>query len=75
MLKTKTLKFINSFEDYDEPIVTEIVIGAEQDPREIMAWYGAYYSGDPYEVFINGRPVSTDLNGEPEVMTLDGDTL
>ena len=31
----------------------------------IMAWYGAYYAGDPYTVSYDGRNVPIDLNGEP----------
>ncbi len=30
----------------------------------IMAWYGAYYSGDRYSVHYNGREVAKDRNGE-----------
>jgi hypothetical protein len=31
----------------------------------IMAWYGAYWAGDPYTVTYDGRNVPFDLNGEP----------
>lgn len=37
----------------------------------IMAWYGAYYAGDDYEVFINGREVGKDRNGEFEPPTIE----
>jgi hypothetical protein len=37
----------------------------------IMAWYGAYYAGDDYDVFINGRAVIKDRNGEFEPVTID----
>jgi hypothetical protein len=31
----------------------------------IMAWYGAYHSGDRYTVTWNARNVAMDNNGEP----------
>lgn len=30
----------------------------------IMAWYGAYYAGDRYNVFVDGKRVEKDRNGE-----------
>lgn len=31
----------------------------------IMAWYGAYFAGDRYAVFVDGEKVEKDQNGEP----------
>lgn len=30
----------------------------------IMAWYGAYYAGDRYSVYVGGEKVRKDRNGE-----------
>ena len=30
----------------------------------IMAWYGAYFAGDDYEVHLDGLRVKIDRNGE-----------
>lgn len=30
----------------------------------IMAWYGAYYAGDRYRVFLDGQRLQIDQNGE-----------
>lgn len=30
----------------------------------IMAWYGAYYSGDRYSVHLDGNRLQKDQNGE-----------
>lgn len=30
----------------------------------IMAWYGAYYSGDRYSVLLDGKRLQKDQNGE-----------
>lgn len=30
----------------------------------IMAWYGAYYAGDRYNVFVDGKRINKDRNGE-----------
>lgn len=29
----------------------------------IMQWYGAFYSGDDYKVFVDGKEVTKDING------------
>lgn len=33
--------------------------------KHVMAWYGAYFSGDRYTVTMNGHNLPMDLNGEP----------
>lgn len=30
----------------------------------IMAWYGAFYAGDRYSVFVDGEKVDKDHNGQ-----------
>lgn len=72
-MKIKVLRFVNYYHEYDEPIEHEIMLHAEQGHDDIMAWYGAYYAGDPYDVFINGRKISKDINGEPEAKIIDGE--
>lgn len=32
--------------------------------KDVMAWYGAYFAGDRYAVYIDGVKVKKDLNGE-----------
>jgi len=38
----------------------------------IMAWYGAYFAGDRYNVFVDGRRVEKDQNGERVTPEIDG---
>ena len=38
----------------------------------VMAWYGAYWAGDEYEVTVDGRPVATNKNGERDHEEIDG---
>ncbi len=33
--------------------------------RHVMAWYGAYFSGDRYTVALDGKNIPIDGNGEP----------
>jgi hypothetical protein len=37
----------------------------------IMNWYGAYFAGDDYDVFINGTKQDLGINGELEPLTID----
>jgi hypothetical protein len=46
------------------PLNIVIETDAESAPH-IMAWYGAWASGDKYTVTFNGRNVPIDQNGEP----------
>lgn len=41
----------------------------------IMAWYGAYYSGDRYNVFVDGKRVEKDRNGELVTPIIEGTAL
>ena len=36
-----------------------------QSVQNILAWYGAYFSGDRYTVALDGRNIPMDQNGEP----------
>ena len=47
------------------PKTTVLDVSAEAVP-DIMAWYGAYCSGDRYTVTVDGRNVPMDQNGEPD---------
>ncbi len=40
----------------------------------VMDWYGAFYAGDDYSVFINGVKQVRGINGELEGVTIDGTT-
>lgn len=55
------LKFKN---DQSLPKVQEVRCDAASVPL-VMAWYGAYFSGDDYEVHLDGLRVKIDRNGEP----------
>lgn len=54
------LKFINS--DARPKAVTIHCDLASMVP--IMAWYGAYYAGDRYAVYMDGEELTKDQNGE-----------
>ena len=45
------------------PKVTTIFCDRASVPG-VMAWYGAYYSGDRYSVTFDGNTVNKDQNGE-----------
>ncbi len=38
----------------------------------VRAWYGAYYAGDRYNVFVNGKRVEKDQNGERVSPMIEG---
>ena len=46
------------------PKTTVLDVSAASVP-DIMAWYGAYCSGDRYTVTVDGRNAPMDQNGEP----------
>jgi len=46
------------------PLNVVVETTAESAPL-IMAWYGAYFAGDTYDVTFDGRNVRMDHNGEP----------
>lgn len=54
------LRFVNSDA---RPKETILLVGYAS-VRPIMAWYGAYHSGDRYQVLLDGRPLEKDQNGE-----------
>lgn len=45
------------------PKVTQLFV-SRASIRPIMAWYGAYYSGDRYFVTADGVRLNKDKNGE-----------
>jgi hypothetical protein len=58
-----TLKFVNQDATPKEQII-ELASAASVDP--VIQWYGGYFAGDDYEVFLNDRRIATDQNGERE---------
>jgi hypothetical protein len=54
------LKFVNS----DATPKTVVLSIARKSIPPVMAWYGAYFSGDRYAVFVDGAKVAKDQNGE-----------
>jgi hypothetical protein len=60
MTQTRELLFVNRDATPKNTLLQ--VDTASIEP--IMAWYGAYYSGDRYKVFVDGARVQKDQNGE-----------
>lgn len=56
-----TIKFVNSDA---RPKVVSGHCSRDFVP-EIMAWYGSYYSGDRYTVYVDDVKIEKDQNGEP----------
>jgi len=49
------VKFINHYEDFDEPLVIRFVADSPEDVKAVVSALAAFYSGDPYECYINGE--------------------
>lgn len=62
-----TLKFVNRDAS---PEVQEMRVERDAVQR-IMDWYGAFYAGDDYDVYVNGRRQNLGINGELEPVTID----
>lgn len=56
----RELKFVNRDARPKECVVH--VSAASIGP--VMAWYGSYFAGDQYTVFVDGAKVRKDHNGE-----------
>lgn len=68
-----TLRFENRTAARDGEVSEIIDLRVDRTAiNPIMAWYGAYYAGDDYDVFINGRQQPKDQNGEFEPVTING---
>lgn len=59
---TTYLKFVNKDAT---PKECEIALHSADGAAEIMSWYGAYFAGDRYQVFVDGEKIKIDQNGEP----------
>ncbi len=59
-MKLRELQFVNS----DATPKTETLHVSSASIERIMAWYGSYYAGDQYAVFVDGLHVEKDQNGE-----------
>ncbi len=67
-----TLRFVNRTAVDEEWWPENIKLRVEREAvPHMMAWYGAYYAGDDYDVFINGREVGKGINGEFEPVMID----
>jgi hypothetical protein len=56
----RNLKFVN----LDAiPMEQEVQVSTQSIPA-VMRWYGSFYSGDTYKVFVDGIEVEKDHNGE-----------
>lgn len=61
MTEQHTLTFKN---EQARPKTQRVKCDAASVPL-IMAWYGAYFAGDDYTVYLDGLRVKTNHNGEP----------
>lgn len=59
-MTTRELLFVNKDAT---PKNVLLLVDAASIPA-IMAWYGAYFSGDRYKVSVDGKRVQIDQNGE-----------
>ena len=75
-MRTVELRFVNHWVDEleqgDAPQVDIIFCNAESVPQ-IMAWYGAYFAGDRYQVFKDGTEIQIDQNGEKVSEIIEGE--
>lgn len=60
MANTRELLFVNK----DAKPKKTLLLVDVPSIAPIMAWYGAYYSGDRYKVTVDGQRVQMDMNGE-----------
>jgi len=68
-----TLRFENEDAGGDGPAeAVEFRVERRAVPA-IMDWYGAFYAGDRYSVFINGREQALGINGEMEAPIIDAE--
>ncbi len=60
-----TLKFVNrtAASEGDDAAIVEMQIGRDA-ARHVVEWYGAFFSGDDYDVLLNGRTQRLGINGE-----------
>lgn len=71
--------FVNHYEEFDEPLETRFTAYDPEHVKTIVSALSAFYSGDPYECFINGdnavlekdwglmEPPSVSRTGETDV--------
>lgn len=52
-------------EDSQAPLVSAFVVG-KNAAADVVSWYGAYFAGDNYEVFVDGVKQRLDKNGQIE---------
>lgn len=61
------LKFVNRDAT---PEIEEMRVEQSAVSR-IMDWYGAFFAGDDYDVYVNNRLQDLGINGELEPPTID----
>lgn len=49
------VKFVNNYEDFDEPLEINFTATDSKDVKEIVSALSSHYSGDPCECFIDGH--------------------
>lgn len=65
-MKNVELRFCN------QEVKGDVVLHCTKDSvPHILDWYGAFYAGDDYAVFINGRAQPLGINGELEPLVID----
>ena len=53
--KIYNVEFVNNFEDYDEPLKINFSANSPEDVKAVVSALSAFYSGDPYQCFIDGE--------------------
>lgn len=62
------LRFVNRTGECEH----EIHLQNKSDCEPVMDWYGAFFAGDDYDVYISGKKINTGINGEYQHPTIDG---
>ncbi len=54
--------FINSYEEFEEPLEVRFTSNDQQSVETIIASLSTHFSGDPYECWINGEKAVLHLD-------------
>ena len=52
--KTYNVEFVNNYEEFDEPLKINFSANSPEDVKAVVSALSAFYSGDPYQCFIDG---------------------
>lgn len=60
--KTYNVEFINNYEEFDEPLKINFSANSPEDVKAVVSALSAFYSGDPYQCFIDGVEAVLELD-------------